>query len=102
MIEHQFCKSKRIVFFKEDNSIKVREEEKWRQCKRSSEIRIVSLGLHIIGEGITVPSNKRRKKGCLVMEEHQVQIGVYKQVKFVAAKMKGVWEASPTRPPMEG
>ncbi|KAF7838777.1 uncharacterized protein G2W53_007259 [Senna tora] len=50
---------------------------------------------------ITIPISKRGKRDCLVIEKHLVQAGVYEKVKYISVEMKGVWEASPKRPPME-
>ncbi|KAF7827170.1 uncharacterized protein G2W53_018334 [Senna tora] len=80
----------------------IREEERRIQRKRSGEIRLVSLGLYILGEGINVPFSKRRKKYCLDMEKNWVQRGVNEKIESVSAVMKGFWEASLVRPPIEG
>ncbi|KAF7833137.1 cysteine desulfurase mitochondrial-like [Senna tora] len=85
-----------------DEGLEVRKGEKWRQRKRRSEIRLISLGLYIIGEGITIPFTKRRKKDWLVIDNNLATIGVYEELKPISIERKGMWEASPERPPMEG
>ncbi|KAF7811814.1 biotin carboxylase 2, chloroplastic [Senna tora] len=85
-----------------EEGLEVRKGEKWKQRKRRSEIRLISLGLYIIGEGITIPSTKRRKKDCLVIDNNLATIGVYEELKTISVQRKGKWEASPGKPPMEG
>ncbi|KAF7806677.1 uncharacterized protein G2W53_038838 [Senna tora] len=64
------------------------KQERSRKCKRSSEIRLVSLTLYIIGEGIFAPFSKKRMKDSMV--KHWAQTGVHNQFESVSSSLKAL------------